>query len=188
MYSKNNDKTKYEEKINDYIMEHEEDNVIEYLESEKKKTLDSLNEAKNEKKFFINSDEILSIIFLIVIIFSLCAKIDLLVEMFSCGIVVTNIYTIIMKKAINNDIKSHESQLQFLEEKLKEEKEKQMSKEKNKYKNPKRDIPNRGISPKEKFYELRTLAGRYSDIIDNYIEEKGKTKIKVNYKNKKRKL
>ena len=146
--NEDNEKIKYEEN-NDYIMEHEENNVIEYLESEKKSTLNILNDAKNVKKSFINADILLNVIYLIIFIFSLCAKIDLLVEMFSCGIVITNIFTFIMQKAINNDIKGHKAQLQFLEEKLKEETEKEMSKEKNKDKEREMIIENNEKSEEE---------------------------------------
>ena len=49
---------------------------------------------------------------------------------YSCAFVISSILNIIRIKKFNNDIKGYESQLQFLEERLKEETEKYKDKEK----------------------------------------------------------
>ena len=131
--NEDNEKTKYEEKNNDFIMEYEEDNVIEYLESEKKKALNSLDSAINNKSSYMFK-EVIALCWLIPIIISLCAKFFSFSAIYGCAFIIASIFNTIYIKKFNNNIKGYKSQLKFLEEKLKEEKEKEMSNEKNKEK------------------------------------------------------
>ena len=76
MYSKNNELAKYENenKNNDPIIEYERDNVIKYLESEKKYALESLDTTINNKNSYISKDIILALGWLLAIGSSLCTK------------------------------------------------------------------------------------------------------------------
>ncbi len=132
MYSKNNELAKYENesKNNAPIMEYERDSVIKYLESEKKYALESLDTTINNKNSYISKDIILALGWLLAIGSSLYTKFFSYSVIYSCAFIISSILNIIRIKKFNNDIKGYESQLQFLEERLKEETEKYKDKEK----------------------------------------------------------
>ena len=230
--NEDNEKTKYEEDTNDSIMEYEGDNIIEYLESEKQKTLDLLDSAINNKKRYIFQDVVVALGWLISSIYLLCTKFFSLGAIFSCTFVISTIINAITTKLTNDTIKGYKTQLQFLEEKLKEEKKKEIA-EKDKEKEIAEQDKEKEIAEKDKekeiineknekskeelekqineinrrsnlYYDmgayekrlakyyklgmlkeyLNKISERYNEsdinLIENYLEEKGREKTKVN--------
>ena len=208
--NEDNEKTKNEEKNNDFIMEYEEDNVIEYLESEKKKALNSLDYAINNKSSYMFK-EVIALCWVIPIIISLCAKFFSFSAIYGCVFIIASILNTIYIKKFNNNIKGYETQLKFLEEKLKEEKEKNKDKDKeiiNENNEKSKENLEKQINEIDrqsnlhydmgkhekrlaKYYKLGMLkkylnkiSERYNEsdinLVKNYLEEKGREKTKIN--------